>query len=266
MYNSLILKSLLISAFWVIYYGLFNPVYSFEKFNVIAYSEQNQNVSINKENTTESLSTDSNNIQELKNSVLDLRKWVHSNSIVKGNPELVINNEDYYNQLSYINTNSSKLTNTLRDIKNNNNNNNKINKFKTFKTKKNLKISSSFGNRINPVTGLNDYHQGIDIPIKNGTPIFAYKSGIIKKINNNLSLNAGKYILVEHNNGSESYYMHLSEILVKSNQLVSQGEVIGLSGSSGRTTGPHLHFEIRKNNIAVNPLMIGDAKWYIKSY
>lgn len=233
----------------------FEPVYSAQNLNELEF-----NTNVSTFNAEKSSKNTLYELQELKTTVISTREWVYKNSIASTNTELIINNEDYYNQLFH-ESNNNKEPNSSIDQ-----NAEKSKHSEAFTNSRKLKITSPFGYRINPVTGLSDYHQGLDIPMRKGTPVYAYKKGIIKKVNNDTGLNAGKYVLIQHPDGSESYYMHLSRIIIQPDQKISEGELIGYSGSTGRTTGPHLHFEVRKNNIAVNPLTIGDVKWYIKSY
>jgi murein DD-endopeptidase MepM/ murein hydrolase activator NlpD len=129
-----------------------------------------------------------------------------------------------------------------------------------------LKISSGFGSRIHPVTGAVAFHNGIDLPLNYGTPVYAYDSGFINAINEDIYNAAGKYVFISHGSITESRYLHLESIAVKPNQYVRKGEVIGYVGSTGRSTGPHLHFEIRDNGTPVNPLVEKDAAWYVLAY
>lgn len=115
-------------------------------------------------------------------------------------------------------------------------------------------ISSYFGQRIDPITGGYGYHTGIDIKNFYGTPIRATVGGIVSYVGfNNVY---GNYIEIKHNSEIVSVYAHLSAILVKEGDEIKQGQIIGRLGNSGRSTGPHLHFEIRKNGKFVDPLKI----------
>ncbi|MDE5963086.1 MAG: M23 family metallopeptidase, partial [Alistipes sp.] len=87
-------------------------------------------------------------------------------------------------------------------------------------------------------------HQGIDLPLKTGDPIYATFSGRVRISQYNYG-GYGNLIIIRHDNGLETYYGHLSERLVEANQWVEAGQIIGLGGSTGRSTGPHLHFETR---------------------
>ncbi|BBA84789.1 peptidoglycan DD-metalloendopeptidase family protein [endosymbiont of Pachyrhynchus infernalis] len=135
------------------------------------------------------------------------------------------------------------------------------NKFMKFPTKKRFKITSKFNlNRLNPITNKIYPHKGIDIAMPIGTPILSVSNGIIKDISkDNIS---GNYIVIKHNNRCITKYMHLKKCIVKKGQKINLGQCIGYSGNSGRSTGPHLHFEIWINSNAVNPLTIELNKKY----
>lgn len=101
-------------------------------------------------------------------------------------------------------------------------------------------------------------HQGIDIPLKTGEPIYAAFTGKVR-----VSKYWGSYgniVVLRHENGIETYYAHLSERLVEENQWVNAGDVIGYGGSTGRSSGPHLHFETRYNGYAFDPQWLIDFK------
>ncbi len=112
-------------------------------------------------------------------------------------------------------------------------------------------LTSAFGNRINPVTGTKAFHSGIDLAAPHGTPVYACAAGTVTEIS--YSELYGNYIIIEHPGGRESLYGHLSEIKVSLNESVLIGAVIGSVGSTGQSTGPHLHFEIHENGIPRNP-------------
>jgi murein DD-endopeptidase MepM/ murein hydrolase activator NlpD len=113
-------------------------------------------------------------------------------------------------------------------------------------------VTSGFGFRTDPFTGLNQMHQGIDIANQIGTPVIASADGIISDTGNDLGF--GKILVISHGFGMTTRYAHLSQILVKVGQKVERGEKIAEVGMSGKTTGPHLHYEVRLNDILVNPM------------
>lgn len=119
----------------------------------------------------------------------------------------------------------------------------------------NPKITSLFGMVLDPFTNKYYKHLGIDLAKKIGSPVKASSGGIVLKIEENINNETGygKYIIVIHKDGYITLYAKLSKINVQEKQTVKSGELIGLSGSTGRSTGPHLHFEIRKNYIPLNP-------------
>lgn len=116
------------------------------------------------------------------------------------------------------------------------------------------RYTSFFGYRINPVTGEFSFHTGLDIAAVQGTKIRAVYNGRVLKTGEDSR--AGKYVLLSHQDGYVTFYCHCSEILVQAGALIRQGETIAKVGSTGQSTGPHVHFEVRKNNIRYNPLYI----------
>ncbi|WP_024832254.1 M23 family metallopeptidase [Ruminiclostridium josui] len=114
------------------------------------------------------------------------------------------------------------------------------------------KITSPFGMRNHPITHIKTLHKGVDIDAKTGDPIMAAASG--KVIYAGLSDGYGKHVIIDHGNGFKTIYGHSSKLLVKAGELVKKGQKIALVGSTGKSTGPHLHFEIRIADTAVNPI------------
>ena len=114
------------------------------------------------------------------------------------------------------------------------------------------KITSGFGKRNAPRRGASTYHQGIDIGAAIGSTVLAAASGEV--VLSTYSYSAGNYIMINHGSGIFTIYMHLSKRIANTGQEVSQGQKIGEVGSTGYSTGPHLHFGIRKNGTYVNPL------------
>ena len=113
------------------------------------------------------------------------------------------------------------------------------------------RISSPFGYRANPFTGLRTYHSAIDIVMSPGTRVKATSEGRVADTGYNSVF--GNYIILKHASGYQSLYAHLSSISVKEGSSVAQGAAIGLSGNTGQSTGPHLHFSIFKNGQALDP-------------
>ena len=116
------------------------------------------------------------------------------------------------------------------------------------------RLTSKFGPRLDPITGARSNHTGIDMACAIGTPIVATASG--KVTYSGVSPVFGNYVIINHGNGYQSLYGHMSLILAKKDQWVSQGTRIGLVGSTGYSTGPHLHFTVYKNGKLVDPLSL----------
>lgn len=117
------------------------------------------------------------------------------------------------------------------------------------------RISSSFNlRRHHPVTGRISPHKGTDFAMRSGTPIDAPADGVVERVVNHPI--AGRYITIRHNNGYVTRFLHLSKALVKPGEHVKMGEEIALSGSTGRVTGPHLHYEVLVNNHQVDAMRV----------
>ncbi|MGF1463590.1 MAG: peptidoglycan DD-metalloendopeptidase family protein [Maricaulaceae bacterium] len=116
------------------------------------------------------------------------------------------------------------------------------------------RISSGFGRRRHPILGFVKAHRGVDFAAPTGTPIYAAGSGVVEYAG--WLGSAGKYIKLRHANGYHTAYMHLSKINVRKGQRVAQGATIGRVGTTGRSTGPHLHYEVHKKGVKVNPMAL----------
>jgi murein DD-endopeptidase MepM/ murein hydrolase activator NlpD len=112
-------------------------------------------------------------------------------------------------------------------------------------------VTGSFGERIDPFNGEGAFHSGVDIGSSYGAPVVAPADGVVM-LTETLG-GYGKTIMVDHGNGISTRYGHLSGYAVTAGQHVHRGDVIGYVGESGRSTGPHLHYEVRINNTPVNP-------------
>ena len=113
-------------------------------------------------------------------------------------------------------------------------------------------VTSEYGYRVHPLQGVQKFHSGVDIGAGAGTPIYAAAAGTVATATYNDSY--GNYVLINHGGGNSTLYAHMSSMAVSSGTYVSQGQVIGYCGSTGWSTGPHLHFEVRLNGSTVNPL------------
>ncbi|AKC60016.1 murein DD-endopeptidase MepM [Blochmannia endosymbiont of Polyrhachis (Hedomyrma) turneri] len=125
--------------------------------------------------------------------------------------------------------------------------------FIRFPTLKQFRISSNFNlNRLNPITGRISPHFGVDFAVPIGTPVLSVGDGEV--IVSKYGRISGNYIVIRHSNCCVTRYLHLNRLLVKVGQVVKKGDNIALSGNTGRSTGPHLHFEVWVNRKPVNPL------------
>lgn len=112
-------------------------------------------------------------------------------------------------------------------------------------------VTSGFGRRLSPFTGRRKLHHGYDIAARTGTPVLATANGVVSKV---ASLSDyGKIVVLDHGYGYQTCYAHNSKILVKVGQRVQRGEKIAAVGNTGRSTGSHLHYEVRLNGVPVNP-------------
>ncbi|UVK77613.1 MAG: peptidoglycan DD-endopeptidase MepM [Sodalis sp. Fse] len=128
-----------------------------------------------------------------------------------------------------------------------------VRSFMRFPTIKQFRVTSNFNpRRLNPVTGRIAPHRGVDFAVPVGTPVLAVGDGEVM-VSKNGGI-TGNYVAICHGRQYMTRYMHLKKLLVKSGQKVKRGDWIALSGNSGRSTGPHLHFEVWINQQAVNPL------------
>ena len=114
------------------------------------------------------------------------------------------------------------------------------------------KITSNYGMRVHPITGVYKLHTGVDISAPIGANFVAANDGIVTKAYYNSAY--GNMVMIDHGGGISTLYAHGSEILVQVGQTVSRGEPILKVGSTGYSTGPHAHFEVRINGIVTNPI------------
>jgi murein DD-endopeptidase MepM/ murein hydrolase activator NlpD len=112
-------------------------------------------------------------------------------------------------------------------------------------------VTGSFGERIDPFNGEGAFHSGVDISSPYGTPVIAPADGVVT-FTDELG-GYGRAVMIDHGNGISTRYGHLSGFAVTAGQAVHRGDVIGYVGASGRSTGPHLHYEVRINDTPVNP-------------
>ena len=122
-----------------------------------------------------------------------------------------------------------------------------------IKPLKSYTITSPFGMRVHPISGVYKMHEGVDMSAPQGTPIYAAKSGKVTTTSFQAG-GAGYYVSINHGDGFSSVYMHMTHYIVKPGNYVNAGQVIGYVGSTGGSTGPHLHFGIAYNGKYVNPM------------
>ncbi len=115
-------------------------------------------------------------------------------------------------------------------------------------------LSSSMGNRADPLTGERDFHPGLDISADKGDPVYATADGKVSSAA--MAGNYGNLVIIDHGYGIETRYGHLSAFKVRDGQAVKRGDLLGLVGATGRTTGSHLHYEVRANGRILNPLQL----------
>ncbi|WP_234032136.1 M23 family metallopeptidase [Parerythrobacter jejuensis] len=113
-------------------------------------------------------------------------------------------------------------------------------------------LTSGYGMRTHPVLGGRRRHKGVDLAAPTGTPVYATADGLVEMAQWFSSY--GKFIKIGHGNDLETRFAHLSRIAVTKGAMVKKGDLIGYVGSTGRSTGPHLHYEVRIDGVAVNPM------------
>jgi murein DD-endopeptidase MepM/ murein hydrolase activator NlpD len=112
-------------------------------------------------------------------------------------------------------------------------------------------FSSNYGYRIDPITGRNSFHTGVDLIAPTGTPVVSAAGGVVSTVA--YVAEYGNIVEIDHDNGLTTRYAHLSRSQVKVGDVVMKGQVVAQVGTTGRTTGPHLHFEVREKGIPLNP-------------
>ncbi|PCI96049.1 MAG: hypothetical protein COB15_11420 [Flavobacteriales bacterium] len=130
--------------------------------------------------------------------------------------------------------------------------NNYIPTFSPLNPNKKKRYSSKFGRRFHPIDKRMKQHLGLDISAPTGTPIHTTASGIVKLVKTS-NIGYGNQVEVLHGFGFQTKYAHMSKIIVKKGQKVKKGDIIGFVGTSGKSTAPHLHYEIKKNKKHIDP-------------
>jgi len=148
--------------------------------------------------------------------------------------------EDSYKKLISMAQNKSKMLASIPAIQ-------------PIPNKKLRRIASGFGYRIDPIYRTRKMHKGIDFTAPKGTKIYATGDGVIKKVEY-ARWGYGTHVIINHGYGYTTLYGHMSRINVRPGQKVTRGQLIGLVGSTGKSTGAHLHYEVAKNGVEVNPV------------
>ncbi len=125
-------------------------------------------------------------------------------------------------------------------------------------------ITSKYGYRIHPTLERKEFHRGSDLKAPMDTPIYATADAIAEWAAPHKNSGYGKLIILDHSFGFKTYYGHLNKIVVKSGQFIKRGDLIGYTGNSGMSNGPHLHYEVRFVQRALNPFWF--LKWNVASY
>lgn len=112
-------------------------------------------------------------------------------------------------------------------------------------------VTSGFGMRESPFSNRNEFHPGLDIAARTGTPVHATAAGVVSRAE--ATVGYGNLVVIDHGYGFKTYYGHNSRIFVKVGQRIKRGQVISAVGDTGRSTGPHCHYEVRVNGLPVNP-------------
>ncbi|EGQ8455093.1 M23 family peptidase [Vibrio parahaemolyticus] len=126
-----------------------------------------------------------------------------------------------------------------------------------------VRLSSGFGKRIHPVTKVEKMHRGLDFAVNIGTKIYAPADGVVE-VTRRSNTGSGNFLRLQHSFGFTSSYSHLKKFKVQSGQFVRKGDLIGISGNSGLSSGPHLHYEVRFVGRALNPKPFVD--WSLNNF
>lgn len=125
-------------------------------------------------------------------------------------------------------------------------------------------VTSSYGKRVHPISGVEEKHGGIDLRAKMNTDIFAPADGVVEYAASNKQSGYGKLLIISHNYGFKTFYGHLNGFEVKQGDFIQKGDLVARSGNSGKSSAPHLHYEIRYIQRRANP--INFIQWDMQSY
>ena len=118
-------------------------------------------------------------------------------------------------------------------------------------------VTSVYGYRDHPVSGEYLFHAGVDLAAETGTPILAFASGVVDYIGESDAY--GLYVQLDHGNGVTSFYCHCSALYVQKGETVTKGQTIAAVGETGNATGPHLHLEMKRDGVRLNPIYYIDT-------
>jgi murein DD-endopeptidase MepM/ murein hydrolase activator NlpD len=139
-----------------------------------------------------------------------------------------------------------------------------LNIFPSGSPLKDMKVTASFGYRIHPITHYRKFHKGIDLRAARKTDVFATANGVVNYVHDSNSGAYGRIIRISHNYGFQTAYAHLRFVKVKVGDVIKKGQLIASSGNSGKSSGPHLHYEISYANKILNPIHF--IRWSMKNY
>jgi len=125
-------------------------------------------------------------------------------------------------------------------------------------------VTSKFGYREHPTLNRKEFHRGTDLKAPMNTPVYATADGVVEWAGYHKKSGFGNLVILQHNYGFRAYFGHLNKIVIKSGKFVKKGDLIAYTGTSGMSSGPHLHYEIRFIQRAVNPFWF--VKWDVKNY
>ena len=120
-------------------------------------------------------------------------------------------------------------------------------------------ITSSCGERENPILQKMEYHNGLDIAVAENTQADAVKSGVVTEVRNSETL--GKVLKYETEDGYTVMYAHLNNVLVKKGENIKQGQIVAMTGNTGLSTGPHIHYSVWRGDMLINPMQFVDLKY-----
>ncbi|MFT5835242.1 MAG: murein DD-endopeptidase MepM/ murein hydrolase activator NlpD [Sulfurimonas sp.] len=125
-------------------------------------------------------------------------------------------------------------------------------------------VTSKFGYRVHPTLKRKEFHRGLDMKARMKTPVYATADGIVEYAGLHKKSGFGRLVILQHNYGFRTYFGHLNKIVIKSGRFVRKGDLIAYTGNSGMSSGPHLHYELRFIQRAVNPFYF--VKWNVQNY